>query len=160
MAKRYNFTEEQIQEIVTARKKNKDKSAAGRLRALELRAKGASGNEVSEATGFHSAYVSRLVSKYRKHGIGALCCSHYGGNHRNMTIEEEIAILAPFHKRAKGGGTVTIKEIKEAYQAAVDHPISASQIYYVLHRHGWHKDVLRDWHPPKAANATIKASKK
>ena len=52
------------------------------------------------------------------------------------------------------------KEIKEAYQAVVDHPISASQIYSVLHRHGWHKDVLRDWHPPKAANATIKVSKK
>lgn len=159
MAKRYNFTEEQIQEIVTARKKNKDKNASVRLKALELRAKGASGNEVSKATGFHSAYVSRLVSKYRKHGIGALCCSHYGGNHRNMTIEEETAILAPFHKRAEAGGIVTIKEIKEAYQAAVDHPISASQIYSVLHRHGWYKDILKDWHPPEAANAA-KASKK
>lgn len=158
MAKRYNFTEEQIQEIVTARKKNKDKHAAVRLKALELRAKGASGNEVSEATGFHSAYVSRLVSKYRKHGIGALSCSRYGGNHRNMTIEEEAAILAPFHKRAKAGGIVAIKEIKEAYQAAVDHPISASQIYIVLHRHGWYKDILKDWHPPEAAKAT-KATK-
>lgn len=160
MAKRYNFSEEQIQEIVTARKENKDKRAEARLKALELRAKGANGNEVSEATGFHSAYVSQLVNKYRNHGIEAISGNHYGGNHRNMSIEEEAAILAPFRERAEKGEIIEIKEIEAAYQAAVDHPISASQIYFVLHRHGWRKVMPRSRHPKKASDETIEASKK
>lgn len=53
-------------------------------------------SEVSQATGFHAAYVSQLVAKYRDHGLEAISGNHYGGNHRNMSYEEEAAILAPF----------------------------------------------------------------
>ena len=55
---------------------------------------------------------------------------------------------------------IEIKEIKASYQAAVDHPISVAQIYYVLHRHGWRKVMPRSRHPQKANDATIEASKK
>ena len=41
MAFRYKFGEEEIKETEQARKKNKDKRAEARLKALELRAKGA-----------------------------------------------------------------------------------------------------------------------
>ena len=37
MASRYKFSEEEIEQIVTARKANKDKRAEVRLKALELR---------------------------------------------------------------------------------------------------------------------------
>lgn len=160
MATRYNFSKEQIQEIEAARRDNKDKRAETRLKALELRAKGANGKEVSEATGFHPAYVSQLVNKYRNHGIEAISGNHYGGNHRNMSIQEESAILAPFRKRAEKGEIIEVKEIKAAYQAAVDHPISVSQIYFVLRRHGWRKVMPRSRHPKKASDETIEASKK
>jgi len=160
MASMYVFSEEEITAIEKARKENKDKRVEARLKALELRAKGATAKEVSEATGFHPASVTRLVAKYRDHGLEAITGNHYGGNRRNMSVEEEAAILAPFRERAEKGEIVEVKEIEAAYQAAVDHPISVSQIYFVLHRHGWRKVMPRSRHPKKADDVTIEASKK
>lgn len=160
MASMYVFSEEEITAIEKARKENKDKRVEARLKALELRAKGATAKEVSEATGFHPASVTRLVAKYRDHGLEAITGNHYGGNRRNMSVEEESAILAPFRERAEKGEIIEVKEIKAAYQAAVDHPISVSQIYFVLHRHGWRKIMPRSRHPKKASDETIEASKK
>ena len=134
MASRYKFSEEQIKEIEQARKDNKDKRAEARLKALELRAKGASSNEVAAATGFHAGSGTRLVAKYRDHGIEAISGNHYGGNHRNMSIEEEASILAHFQERAEKGELVEISEIAKAYQQAIDHPMSTGQIYRVLQR--------------------------
>ena len=156
----YVFSEEEIAAIEKARKENKNKRAEARLKALELRAKGATAKEVSEATGFHAASVTRLVAKYRDHGLDAISGNHYGGNRRNMSVEDEAAILAPFRERAEKGEIIEVKEIEAAYQAAVDHPISASQIYFVLHRHGWRKVMPRSRHPKKASDETIEASKK
>ena len=160
MASRYKFSEEEIKEIEQARKKNKDKRAEARLKALELRAKGADASEVSRATGFHASSVTRLVAKYRDHGLEAISGNHYGGNHRNMSIAEEAAILAPFQERAEKGEMVEVSEIAKAYQAAVDHPVSKGQIDFVLHRHGWRKIMPRSRHPKKASEEEIAASKK
>ena len=116
-------------------------------------------SEVSQATGFHAAYVSQLVAKYRDHGLEAISGNHYGGNHRNMSFEEEAAILAPFKARAEKGELVEISEIETAYQQAVGHSIGTSQIYYVLHRHGWRKVMPRSRHPKKASEEVIETSK-
>ena len=67
MGSRYKFSTEGIKAIEEKRKENKDKRAETRLKALELRAKGAAAKEVSAATGFHAAYVTQLVAKYRKY---------------------------------------------------------------------------------------------
>ena len=160
MASRYKFSEEEIKKIEQARRGNKDKRAEARLKALELRAKGADAKEVSRATGFHASSVTRLVAKYRDHGLEAISGNHYGGNHRNMSIAEEAAILAPFQERAEKGEMVEVSEIAKAYQAAVDHPVSKGQIYFVLHRHGWRKIMPRSRHPKKASEEEIAASKK
>lgn len=160
MAQVYKFSEEEIEEIVQARRENKDKRVEARLKALEMRARNVKASEIAELTGFHSAYISQLAAKYKKGGIEAITGNHYGGNRRNMSFEEEAAILAPFRERAAKGEMIEIKEIKASYQAAVDHPISVAQIYYVLHRHGWRKVMPRSRHPQKANDATIEASKK
>ena len=160
MAQVYKFSEKEIEEIVRARRENKDKRAEARLKALEMRARGIKASEIAATTGFHSAYIAQLAAKYKKGGIEAISGNHYGGNRRNMTIEEEAAILAPFCERAAKGEVVSVKEIEAAYQAAVDHPISVAQIYYVLHRHGWRKVMPRSRHPKKASDETIEASKK
>ena len=160
MASRYKFSDEEIRLIERARKINKDKRAETRLKALELRAKGASAKEVSEQTGLHTGTVTHLVAKYRNHGLEAISGNHYGGNHRNMSKEEEAAILAPFKERAAKGELVSVSEITKAYQDKVDHPISSGQIYYVLHRHGWRKVMPRSKHPKKASDEEIVASKK
>lgn len=160
MAQVYKFSEEEIEEIVQARRENKDKRVEARLKALEMRARNVKASEIAELTGFHSAYISQLAAKYKNGGIEAITGNHYGGNRRNMSFEEEAAILAPFRERAAKGEMIEIKEIKASYQAAVDHPISVAQIYYVLHRHGWRKVMPRSRHPQKADDATIEASKK
>lgn len=160
MASRYKFSEEEIKAIEQRRKENKDKRAEARLKALELRAKGANAKAVAEATGFHAAYVTQLVAKYREHGLEAISGNHYGGNHRNMSVAEEACILSPFKERAEKGELVEISEIAKAYQSAVDHPVSRGQIYFVLHRHGWRKVMPRSRHPKKASEEEIAASKK
>lgn len=160
MALKHTFSKEEISEIENARKINKNKRVEARLKALELRAKGLADEEIAKQTGFYPSTISRLVTKYKKNGIEAITGNHYRGNHRNMSIEEEAAILAPFREKAEKGQIVEIKEIKAAYQAKVDHPISDSQIYFVLHRHGWRKVMPRSKHPKKADDKTIEASKK
>lgn len=160
MSSRYKFSEEEISIIKQARKENRNKRVEARLKALELRAEGKSSKEVSAETGFHPAYVTRLVAKYRDKGLEAITGIHYGGNRRNMSVEEEARILAPFKERAEKGELVEVREIAEAYQAAVDHPIGNGQIYCVLHRHGWRKVMPRSKHPKKASEEAIEASKK
>ncbi len=129
MASNYKFSNEEMAAIKAARAETKDKRADARLKALELRAEGMELSEVSQATGFHAAYVSQLVAKYRDHGLEAISGNHYGGNHRNMSFEEEAVILAPFKARAEKGELVEISEIETAYQQAVGHSIGTSQIY-------------------------------
>ena len=160
MAQIYKFSEQEIEEIVQARRENKDKRVETRLKALEMRARNVKASKIAEATGFHPAYISQLAAKYKNDGIEAITGNHYGGNHRNMSFEEEAAILAPFREKAEKGEIIVVKEIEAAYQAAVDHPISVAQIYYVLHRHGWRKVMPRSRHPKKADDVTIEASKK
>ena len=116
--------------------------------------------EVSQATGFHAAYVTTLVAIYREKGLEYISGNHYGGNRRNMSFEEEATILAPFKERAEKGELVETSEIKMAYQKAVGHSIGTSQIYYVLHRHGWRKVMPRSRHPQKADEEVIETSKK
>lgn len=160
MATRYEITAEQKAELEAARRNNKNKRVENRLRALLLRADGKLAKEIGAMTGYSSSTVSVLVSKYVHGGIEAITQNHYTGNRRNMSVEEEAALLEPFRERAKKGQVVTVSEIAAAYQAAVDHPVGDNQIYYVLRRHGWRKVMPRSRHPKKASDEAIEASKK
>lgn len=156
----YRYSEEDLVKIAAARKRNKDKRAEKRLYALELRAEGKSAEEVSAATGFHKAYISQLTAKYHKGGIEAISGNHYGGNRRNMSTEEEAALLEPFQAEAEQGQIVEVSKIKARYEEAVGHSIGGSQIYYVLERNGWRKVMPRSKHPKKASEEVIVTSKK
>ena len=160
MTRKYTFTEKDIEIISEARKKNKDKRAEVRLHALQLRAEGKRSKEVAEKVGMSAPYISQLAAKYFSGGIEAIAGNHYGGNHRNMSFEEEEQILEKFYEKAEKGEIVEISEIKRAYQEKVDHKVSETQIYYVLHRHGWRKIMPRSKHPKKASPEAIEASKK
>ncbi len=52
MAQVYKFSEKEIEEIAQARRENKDKRAEARLKALEMRAKGAKGKEIAATKKF------------------------------------------------------------------------------------------------------------
>ena len=156
----YRYTEEDRAIIVAARKANKDKRAEKRLYALELKASGKSASEVAATVGFHPAYLTKLTEKYLQGGIEAIAGNHYCGNRRNMTRDEEKALLEPFLKRAEQGEIIEVSEIKACYEQAVGHSIGGSQIYYVLRRQGWRKIMPRSKHPNKASNEVIETSKK
>jgi len=158
--KMYRYTDEDKEKIAKARKGNTNKRVEKRLQALELRAEGKSANEVAAVTGFHPSYLTQLSRKYQQGGIEAITGNHYVGNRRNMSFEEEAAILEPFREAAEKGQLVEVSEIKASYERAVGHTIGGSQIYYVLNRHGWRKVMPRSRHPKKATKEVIETSKK
>ena len=125
-----------------------------------MRADGASAKKISEATGYHPAYVSTLVSKYVHGGLEAIIGNHYGGNRRNMSFEEEQEFLRPFMEKAAKGQLLDTTELEIAYEEAVGHHISSGQIYRVLWRHGWRKVLPRSKHPKSAPQEEINSSKK
>ena len=160
MAKKYEITEEQKEEIEGARKKNRNKRTEAKLKVLVLRAEGRSANEIHQTTGYHAAYVSTLVSKYIHGGLEAITGNHYKGNRRNMSKEAEAELLRPFQEKAEKGQIVETSKIKEAYEKSVGHKIGSGQIYRVLERQGWRKVMPRSRHPKKAAEEEIESSKK
>ena len=64
MASNYKFSNEEMAAIKAARRETKDKRADARLKALELRTAGMELSEVSQATGFHAAYVSQVLHRH------------------------------------------------------------------------------------------------
>ena len=104
--------------------------------------------------------LRQFIAQRFIYGLEAISGNHYGGNHRNMSFEEEAEILAPYKAKAEKGELVEISEIQAAYHQAVGHSIGTSQIYYVLHRHGWRKVMPRSRHPKKASEEVIETSKK
>ena len=93
MTKKYTFTEEEKQEIREYRENNRDKRIEKRLEALEMRAEGKRNKEISEKTGFHTQYITVLVSRYKTKGIASIVENHYRGNRRNLSYAEEEQIL-------------------------------------------------------------------
>lgn len=158
---KYHFEEEDIKAIRAARRENRDKRVEKRLWALELRAEGRhTGKEIAEITGYNLWYVSKLAAKYHTGGLKAISGNHYGGNHRNMSFEEESAFLEQFIDDADGGHITDVSAIKAAYDEKVGHETGHGQIYYVLHRHGWTKKMPRSKHPKSANQEAVEASKK
>jgi len=94
--KRYDISEEQIEEIKNTRKRNKDKNVEKRLKALLFHAEGKKRQEIAELTGFVKSYISELVSKYWNDGINAIVENKHKGNHRNLSFSDEEAVLNPF----------------------------------------------------------------
>ena len=157
---KYIFSEEDKKSIENARKSTRDKQQDKRLEVLELRCKGMTQKEIAEKTGYHRSHVSNLLKKYFEEGLSSIAEKHYSGNRRNLSYEEEEAILAPFREKANRGEVVEVSAIETAYRDAVGHSIGGSQIYYVLHRHGWRKVMPRSRHPKKASEEVIETSKK
>jgi len=160
MPRTYTISAEQSAEIAKIRKTVKNKKVDKRLHAVQLRGEGFANPVIAEKLDTSPKVVSRWVSAYLNEGIEALTESSYGGNHRNMSIAEEEEFLAEFRQLAEKGQIIEVAFIKNAYEEKVGHTIGGSQIYYLLHRHGWRKVVPRSKHPNKASDEEIASSKK
>lgn len=152
----------EIEELETARKNNKNKNVEKRLLALLMHGKGEEHKKIAARTGYAASYISALVTKYINIGIDSIVGNNYRGNRRNMSAEEERALLDKFKEQAEKGQIVEIAAIKKAYEKATGRSLEKShgQIYKVLKRHGWRKVMPRSKHPGKARDEVIETSKK
>ena len=154
------ISKSQVEEIKAARKANQNKKIEKRLQVLEMYGAGKSQKEMQEASGFCRSYINLIIKAYKEKGLSAVGEAHYKGNHRNMSYEEEEAVLAPFKAEAEAGQMIEVSKIKAAYEEKAGHKIGNGQIYYVLKRQGWRKVMPRSQHPNKASEEAIDASKK
>jgi len=160
MPKRNVIDPKEVKKIEAVRKANKDKTIDKWLEVLLLHAEGKSRKEIAVKTGYKEQYITELVGEYQAVGLTEFARKQYKGNHRNMSLAEEIAFLEAFKKAAEAGQIIEVGEIKTAYEEKVGHSISSGQIYRLLRRHGWRKVMPRSKHPDKASDEAIKASKK
>ena len=65
----HTFTDKERNELCMYKQGISDKKVLRRLEAIELRAMGKHNREISEQTGFHTQYITVLVSRYKKNGI-------------------------------------------------------------------------------------------
>ena len=153
---------EAVKKLREKMSETKNKNAYRRLQAVALRYEGWQRSEVLEITGFNPQWVGHLCRVYRNEGTeGLLKDGRKGGNHKNMTNDEEKAFLSRFEELATKGQIITINDIASAYDDAVGvkHG-SLSTVYYLLHKHGWRKVAPKQYHPGKANDEVIETSKK
>ena len=160
MPKTYTITAENARVIREAMDKKENQRFYKRLLAVALRGEGKSNGEIAEITGFNGKYVSQLVSLYCRLGLSNLASDgRKGGNHRNMSDDEEREFLESFRKKAEKGQIITVKEMTAAYYKKLGKSCN-KEIYYLLHKHGWRKIMPRGKHPKRATAEEIESSKK
>ena len=132
-----------------------------RLEAGWLREKlGLSGPEVAVALNYKLQTVHAIWHLWRREKEALFRRPRPGGrNHVYLTVEEKGAFLAPFFRKAKAGGVLTIVDIQEAYQQRVNKMVAASTIYRLLYRHGWRKIAPRKRRIPFILDKTPRKSK-
>ena len=158
--RRNEISAEEYEKIKTEEKATQDKQISRKLKVLMLRYEGRENKTIAERTGFSETRVSHLITEYKKNGLKEYARKKYGGNHRNMTKEEEEEILEKFRKDAEAGHVVTAQEIKKASDEKLGRDTGRGYIYMLLARHGWRKVMPRSRHPKKANEEAIEASKK
>ena len=154
------ITAEEYEQIVAAENATQDKKTSRKLRVLILRYEGYDNQTIAERVGISKTRVVHLVGEYFKNGLEEYTRKKYGGNHRNMSVEEEEEILQQFRERAEAGQVIAAKEIKQAFDEKLGRDTGRGYIYMLLDRHKWRKVMPRSRHPKKADDETIEASKK
>jgi transposase len=160
--KMYCISKEDATTLRTAMKSETVVLRYRKMEAVALRGEGKKNDEIAVLTGFHSDMVGRYAKEYIDGGLDSLLADgRKGGNHRNMSFEEEAAFLEPFMTAAEAGQIVEVSTIKQAYEEKTGRELkSHGHIYQVLNRHGWRKVMPRSKHPNKASEEEIESSKK
>ena len=154
------ITAEEYEQIVAAENATQDKKTSRKLRVLILRYEGYDNQTIAERVGISKTRVVHSVGEYFKNGLEEYTRKKYGGNHRNMSVEEEEDILQQFRERAEAGQVIAAKEIKQAFDEKLGRDTGRGYIYMLLDRHKWRKVMPRSRHPKKADDEEITATKK
>ena len=157
--RKYLINAESYQEILEAEKATKSKKVSKKLSILLTRFGGKTISETAKQMNCSESRVKRTVAEYMQSGLQEFIKPKQKENHRNLTIEEEKALLSRFEEMASAGKIVEVKEIKQAFDEQIGKETGNSYIYTMLKRHGWRKVMLRAKHPKKADDEAIEASK-
>jgi len=104
--------------------------------------------EIAKQTGVSVPTVRRVIGGYNRMGEVSIETPGTGGRrHAYLTGEHERSFLQPFVARAKHGEIATAKQIQQALEAEVKHPVHLTSVYRLLARHGWRKLMPRPFHP-------------
>jgi transposase len=142
------YQESQKQEIKQAFKISTDAKEQKRLLCLKLRMEqGFNAKQIAEILEYSEIQVRTVISNYSRNGLKSILRGHQGGNHRNLSYEEEEALLAPFLIKAEKGQILIVPDIHKAYESALRRPIPPSTVYRMLDRHNWRKIMPRSRHP-------------
>lgn len=161
MPKSHQFTNEQYDEVMRTLKGTQNANLHRKLQVLQLRMEGYKEDEIGRITKYSRSRVNALVCKFAKDGIRYFEKEHrVGGTRRNMSLEEEAALLAEFKAAAQKGNLIETSALRAAYDEKCGHKSGSGTIYRVLHRHNWRKVMPRSVHPKKADEEAIEASKK
>lgn len=131
-----------------------------RIEVLDYAGKGYTNREISKLTDYSESRVGDLISEFVNNGIGFFLIENRGGNRRNLTDEQEKAIIDKFKEQAEEGKVVCLREMKKAYDAECNRETANSTFYDFLERVGWRKVKPRGAHPKKASDVEIDATKK
>lgn len=160
MVRKLTISPEEYEKIAKAEKATKDKRISRKLKVLMFRYEGLDNQTIAERLGISSTRITHLIGEYTRSGLEEYARIKYGGNHRNMSEDEESEILAKFKAKAEAGQVITVAEIKKAFDEKLGRDTGRGYIYMLLGRHNWRKVMPRSRHPQKADEATIAASKK
>ena len=133
------ITREEAEAVRERLKKEKRKQVQRRLEGILLRYEGLRNTEIARALNLSSSRVSHLVSAFKTEGLEEYARVKYGGNHRNLSFQEEQEILDRFAERAGSGEFATAQEIKAAFDQRLGYDTGRGYIYMLLRRHGWRK---------------------
>ncbi len=160
MKRKYIITSENAKEIKAYRSKIKDKVIDRRLYAVQLLGEGYTPKDICQKLDADKRQLSLWASRYCQFGIVGLDGKKGGRRRENISYENEAALLEQFKAKSEKGQIVEVSEIRTAYEKAANKKIHPTQIYEILHHHGWRKVMPRSKHPKKANDEAIEASKK
>ena len=141
-------------------KENKLKRVDKRLQVIKLHMEGKKQQEIADKLGYSREWVNKLIKQYYEKGLEEYSRHKYGGNHRAMSVEEEVEILSQFENEAEKGTLVVANSIKKAFDEKRGKDTGRGYIYMLLKRHKARKVMPRSAHPKKSSDEAMEASKK
>ena len=157
--KKHIIEQDEYEAVKELAKRNTHKRVDKRLQVIILRYEGKKDVEIGEKLGYTRKCVSRLCAEFKRVGLEEYSRHKYGGNHRNMSVEDEAKFFRQFEEKATEGQILTVAEISTAYFQKLG-KAPHNGIYCVLHKLGWRNIMPRSQHPKKASEEDIEASKK
>ena len=155
------FNDNQRAEIQEWKAEIKNLNLHKKIEVLHYATMGYTNAKISELTGYSPSRVSDFIREYTKNGIGYFTVEHRkGGNHRNLSDEQESTIIETFTEKAVAGEIVSLSQLKEEYEKVRGKKTANSTFYGFLERMDWRRIMPRGAHPKKASEEAVEASKK